>query len=96
MNETVTEQKVLIDVIPIEVKCHRRRTSISVPLGLHRNYICKEVTQNKDILFGDSFCSKTLSLPLSTETNLYIIICNSFVRVLFGRFPCDSIRGQVK
>ena len=37
----------LIDVIPMKVKCHRNVSSLSLTLGLHGNYMYKEVSQNK-------------------------------------------------
>ena len=36
--------------------------SISVTLGLRRNYIYKEVSQNKNFIFCESFCSYTLPI----------------------------------
>ena len=58
--------------------------SISVTLGSGKNYIYKEVSQNKNFLFGDSLCSKTLPLPYShLKKNVTYILFVKYVKINF-------------
>ena len=37
-----------IEEVPMNKKCHRKKSSISVALGLHKNYLYKEVPQKEN------------------------------------------------
>ena len=55
-------------------KCRRTKRFISVKLGLHRNYIYKEVSQKEIFSFCDTSCSATLPLPSRAETLIKILL----------------------
>ena len=51
------QMQMQVEEVPMHDKCHRKRSSLSVALGLHRIYIYKEVSQKEKF----SFCGTWLT-----------------------------------